>query len=200
MLREKYETHYLQRKASSDNPVRYFYSPHSHWSVYQNTGPDFINIASNPVYHLGGTAFGGPSWMFKRALYIIVGLMGVPVFTEGGGLGYILRPSFGYIIGFCIGAFITGKIAQKACKPSYGRLLLAGFSGMAAIYLCGLLYYYVICNYVINTPIAVWPLFLHCFIMVVPGDVALCFLSAYLALRLKRHVEKIIGLDTMNRN
>ena len=149
---------------------------------------------------LAGLLLGGRLGCLSVLCYMLVGLMGVPVFTEGGGLGYILRPSFGYIIGFCIGAFITGKIAQKACKPSYGRLLLAGFSGMAAIYLCGLLYYYVICNYVINTPIAVWPLFLHCFIMVVPGDVALCFLSAYLALRLKRHVEKIIGLDTMNRN
>ena len=148
---------------------------------------------------LAGLLLGGRLGCLSVLCYMLVGLMGVPVFTEGGGLGYILRPSFGYIIGFCIGAFITGKIAQKACKPSYGRLLLAGFSGMAAIYLCGLLYYYVICNYVINTPIAVWPLFLHCFIMVVPGDVALCFLSAYLALRLKRHVEKIIGLDTMNR-
>lgn len=149
---------------------------------------------------LAGLLLGSRLGCLSALCYMIVGLMGVPVFTEGGGLGYILRPSFGYIIGFCIGTFITGKIAQKACKPSYGRLLAAGFSGMAAIYLCGLMYYYVICNYVINTPIAIWPLFLHCFIMVAPGDAALCFFSAYLALRLKRHVEKIIGLDTMNRN
>ena len=197
MLREKYETHYLQRKASSDNPVRYFYSPHSHWSVYKNTGPHFINIASNPVYHLGGTAFGGPSWMFKRALLYARWPDGRPCVYRRRRLRIYIASQLRIHNRVLYWSVYYG---QKACKPSYGRLLLAGFSGMAAIYLCGLLYYYVICNYVINTPIAVWPLFLHCFIMVVPGDVALCFLSAYLALRLKRHVEKIIGLDTMNRN
>ena len=146
---------------------------------------------------LAGLLLGSRLGFLSMACYMIIGLIGVPVFTEGGGLGYILRPSFGYIIGFCIGTLITGKIAEMA-KPSYGRLLLAGFSGMAVMYLCGLLYYYAICNYVINTPIAVWPLFLHCFILVAPGDVLLCFLSAYLALRLRRQVKKIIGLDTAN--
>lgn len=149
---------------------------------------------------LAGLLLGSRLGCLSALCYMLLGLMGVPAFTEGGGLGYILRPSFGYIIGFCVGAFITGKIVEKACKPSYGRLLLAGFSGMAAIYLCGLSYYYVICNYVIDTPIAVWPLFLHCFILVAPGDIALCFLSAYLAVRLKRQVKKIIGLDSMNYN
>ncbi len=147
---------------------------------------------------LAGLLLGSRLGCLSALCYMLLGLIGVPVFTQGGGLGYILRPSFGYIIGFCVGTFITGKIAQRACKPSYGGLLLAGFSGMAAIYLCGILYYYTICNYVINTPIAVWPLFLHCFILVAPGDVALCFLSAYLAMRLNRQVKKIIDSDNMD--
>ncbi len=141
---------------------------------------------------LAGLLLGRRLGCLSAICYMLLGLIGVPVFTEGGGLGYILRPSFGYIIGFCVGTFITGKITERACKPSYGRLLMAGFSGMAAIYLCGILYYYIICNYVVNTPIAVWPLFLHCFILVAPGDVALCFLSAYLAMRLKPQIKKII--------
>ena len=33
-------------------------------------------------------------------IYILIGLFGLPVFAEGGGPAYILKPGFGYIIGF----------------------------------------------------------------------------------------------------
>ena len=55
------------------------------------------------------------------------------------------------------------------------------------------IYYYIICNFVINTPIAVWPLFLYCFILAVPGDIALSILAAVLAKRIK----PVLGLEAM---
>ena len=48
-----------------------------------------------------------------------------------------------------------------------------------------MIYYYVICNFVINTHIGVWPLFLYCFLLAVPGDICLCFVAAVLAKRIK---------------
>ncbi|MBP5593205.1 MAG: biotin transporter BioY, partial [Clostridia bacterium] len=33
------------------------------------------------------------------AIYILLGLAGLPFFTAGGGFEYVLKPSFGYIIG-----------------------------------------------------------------------------------------------------
>ena len=41
--------------------------------------------------------------------YIIMGLIGIPVFSGGGGFFYVLKPSFGFIIGFLVGTFITGS-------------------------------------------------------------------------------------------
>ena len=52
------------------------------------------------------------------------------------------------------------------------------------------IYYYVICNYVINTPIGVWPLFLYCFVLAVPGDTALSILGAVLIKRLAPLLER----------
>ena len=49
------------------------------------------------------------------------------------------------------------------------------------------------CNYVINTPIGVWPLFLYCFLLAVPGDIALSILGAIVAKR----VRPVIGLQTL---
>lgn len=46
-------------------------------------------------------------------IYIVLGLMGLPVFAEGGGLAYVLKPSFGYIIGFAIASYVTDASQTK---------------------------------------------------------------------------------------
>lgn len=67
--------------------------------------------------------------------------------------------------------------------------IILGLAGLLVVYACGMIYYYVICNYVINTPIGVWPLFLYCFILAVPGDIALSILAAVLVKRIKPVLE-----------
>ena len=42
-----------------------------------------------------GKKLGGASAL----VYLAIGLIGIPVFTQGGGIGYVLKPSFGYLIG-----------------------------------------------------------------------------------------------------
>jgi biotin transport system substrate-specific component len=96
-----------------------------------------------------------------------------------------MKPSFGYILGFIAAAYVTGKIVESVSHLTFGRILLANFAGLAIVYGVGMIYYYVICNFVINTPIGLWPLFLYCFLLAVPGDLCLCFLAAGLARRLK---------------
>ena len=54
-----------------------------------------------------------------------------------------------------------------------------------------MIYYYIICNFVIGTPIAFWPLFLYCFLLAVPGDICLCFIGALLAKRLRPAYQRI---------
>lgn len=41
--------------------------------------------------------------------------------------------------------------------------------GLFIVYAFGMVYYYVISNFVLNTPIGLWPLFLYCFLLAVPG-------------------------------
>ncbi len=142
---------------------------------------------------LAGLLLGGRLGMLSVLIYIVLGLIGLPVFTEGGGFWYILKPTFGYIIGFCIATFVTGTIANKVSLPSYKRLFAANFIGLAIVYSLGMAYYYVICNYVIGTPIALWPLFLYCFVLAVPGDICLCIVSAVLAKHLIPVLNKTYG-------
>lgn len=134
---------------------------------------------------LAGLLLGGKLGAVSVGAYALLGLAGLPVFAEGGGFWYVLKPSFGYILGFILAAYVTGKLTEKLDGLTYGKILAANFIGLAIVYAAGMVYYYVICNYVINTPIGLWPLFLYCFLMVVPGDICLCFVAAGLAKRIK---------------
>lgn len=134
-----------------------------------------------------GNKLGGASVL----VYIALGLLGLPIFAAGGGPGYIFNPSFSYLIGFWLGAKLTGAIAYSGDgQPGFKRLLAASFSGLAAVYGCGMLYYYIIGNYIINQPIALWPLFLYCFLLAVPGDIVLCIAASFLGQKLIPVVNK----------
>lgn len=133
---------------------------------------------------LAGLLLGARLGAFAVAVYIVLGLIGVPIFTEGGGPGYIFKPSFGYIIGFAVGAYLTGWISHQTTNPGYKRLLAANFAGLAVVYIFGMVYCYFISNFYLGTELGLWPLFLYCFILAIPGDIVLCFIGALLARRL----------------
>ena len=80
---------------------------------------------------LAGLLLGAKKGALAVCVYILLGLCGLPIFAQGGGIGYVFQPSFGYIIGFALGAFVTGVIANKTGRPGYGRLLAANFAGLA---------------------------------------------------------------------
>lgn len=133
---------------------------------------------------LAGLLLGGKLGCVSVTIYIGMGLIGLPVFVEGGGLAYVLKPSFGYIIGFAVGAHVTGTIANKVSNPGYKWLLTANFIGLAIVYLFGMFYYYLLSAFYLGDPIGLWPLFLYCFVLAVPGDIVLCVIGGILGKRL----------------
>ena len=133
---------------------------------------------------LAGLLLGARLAGISVLVYLLLGLIGLPIFAEGGGIGYIFQPTFGYLIGFAVGAFVTGYIAHQVELPSLKRILVSNFAGLFVVYFFGLIYYYIIANYVINIPIRAWPLFLYGFILAVPGDILICFLAAFIARRI----------------
>ena len=129
---------------------------------------------------LAGLLLGSKLGFTAVMSYIAVGLAGIPVFASGGGISYIFQPSFGYLIGFAVGALVTGKITESFKQPSLKILMLANFAGLLTVYAVGMVYYALISNFYLGNPIGLWPLFLYCFILAVPGDIVLCVLCAYI--------------------
>lgn len=134
---------------------------------------------------LAGLLLGGKYGAASVGAYVVLGLIGLPIFAEGGGFYYVLKPSFGYLIGFIIGAYVTGRIANKTNTPSLPRLLAANFAGLGIVYLAGMIYYYFCANFwIAGDGISLYSLFIYCFALAVPGDIALCILAAFLGKRL----------------
>lgn len=65
---------------------------------------------------LAGLLLGSKYGALSVLVYLCVGLLGLPVFADGGGIGYVFQPTFGYLIGFCIASYVTGAIATG--RPS----------------------------------------------------------------------------------
>ncbi len=133
---------------------------------------------------LAGLLLGPRLGAFSVGAYILLGLAGAPVFSMGGGLSHVLRPSFGYILGFLLGTILTGIVAGRKETPSVSRLFVAGLAGAAAVYLVGLPYYYLVANVYLRSPVGAAALMVNGFLLTVPGDVVKCFLAAVLAGRL----------------
>ena len=123
---------------------------------------------------------------------LLAGLAGVPVFAHGGGLMYLMKPTFGFLIGFAAAAYVAGRIAETLPGNGYLKLLFAAFWGEMAYYLCGLVYYYMMFNFVVSKDvgigfielISVW------FLSTVVPDFVLCVLASAAALRLRPVVMK----------
>jgi biotin transport system substrate-specific component len=63
---------------------------------------------------LAGLILGSRLGAISVLVYACIGLAGAPVFAQfGGGFGQILSPTFGFIIGFIISAYIAGKIVER---------------------------------------------------------------------------------------
>lgn len=134
--------------------------------------------------NLAGLLLGPKLGALSVAVYIGVGLLGIPIFTAGGGISYIFQPTFGYLLGFCIGTYATGKISAQNSRPTFKRLLFACLSALVIVYLLGAVYYYGVVNYYIKQPVAVWSLVLYCLLLPLPGDLFICLVSALLGKRL----------------
>ncbi|TDA70736.1 MAG: biotin transporter BioY [Clostridia bacterium] len=66
---------------------------------------------------LTGSLLGGRWGAVAMLVYLLLGAAGMPVFSNGhGGLGWLLGPTGGFLIGFLLGVYVQGKIVEGALK------------------------------------------------------------------------------------
>lgn len=97
------------------------------WALNIPVSPVAISLGTLAIYFVV-TVLGMKLGTISVAIYILLGLAGVPVFTNfTGGPGKLLGPSGGYIIGYIFLALIAGFIVDKC-----GMNLFVCFAGMVS--------------------------------------------------------------------
>lgn len=84
---------------------------------------------------LAAALLGGPLGALSQIVYVALGLIGLPVFAGGkAGLGVLLGPTGGYLLGFIAGAWIIGILAGMKERPGIVWLSFTMILGHLVIY------------------------------------------------------------------
>ena len=90
---------------------------------------------------LAGVLLGARLGAVAMTSYVLLGLMGAPVFSNGfGGPGVLLGPTGGYLLAFPLAAAVTGMLAPRAGRRSLAaalQLLAAIFIGTLVVFAGG---------------------------------------------------------------
>ena len=132
---------------------------------------------------LAGLMLGARLGALAIGTYVLMGLVGIPVFASGGGPAYVLQPTFGYLVGFIVQGWLTGALVRCGV-PTFRRALAACVAGMVVLYALGIPYFYFISNYIIDAPIGFWVAVWYCGVLQILPDFLLCVAAAYVGIRL----------------
>ena len=122
--------------------------------------------------------------------------------AAGGGFAYVVKPTFGFLLGFIMAAFVSGLLVQKLSRragenpssKSYHRDLpryfIAALGGLVVTYGFGIFYMYVANNFFLGAKVPLWAVFVSCFPIDIPCDLGLCVIAALLGPRLCALVKK----------
>ncbi len=114
--------------------------------------------------------------------YLLLGLMGLPIFTGGGGVAYLAHPTFGYLLGFVAAGWLMGRIKNGRQFP---RLFYSALAGIGVIDLCGTAYYCLWTMWYANGNLTVLTLLTTCVFTTLPTDVLAAALAATIAKRVQ---------------
>lgn len=101
---------------------------------------------------ISGLMLGSKRGALAMLVYVLIGLVGVPVFAKApfAGPQYVLQGTFGFLLGFIAAAYVGGKVVEIMQRKGLTSYVIAALSGLAVIYVVGLPYLWVILNYVMS--------------------------------------------------
>lgn len=93
---------------------------------------------------MAGCVLGPWYGALSQLVYVALGLVGLPIFTQGGGIGYLVQPTCGFLIGLIPAAWVIGRIAGR--KPEPKQIVPACLLGYGVLYAIGVPYMALILN------------------------------------------------------
>lgn len=132
---------------------------------------------------LSGALLGGYLGALSQIGYILLGIIGLPVFAGGrAGIGVLIGPTGGYLIGFVAGAFILGKLTSLRRDPGVFWLMGAITAGMIVVYTLGIIQLMIVAklSFLKAVSVGLFP--------PLPGDAAKIIAASLICRKIRRHI------------
>jgi biotin transport system substrate-specific component len=130
--------------------------------------------------NLAGALLGGSLGALSQVVYILLGVIGLPVFAGGkAGAGVLLGPTGGYLIGFVVGAYVIGKLTAIRKRPGFIWLVCSMSIGIGLVYLLGIIQLIIVAKLDYDKAIAVGLL------PPLPGDILKIIIAALITLKIR---------------
>ena len=75
---------------------------------------------------------------YSTFLYVILGLVGLPIFAAGGGFGYVMSPTFGFLYGMILASFAIAYFSKNLFNKNLIKIISSIFIGAFIIFVCGI--------------------------------------------------------------
>jgi len=137
---------------------------------------------------MAGALLGPKYGALAEGVYVLLGLVGVPVFIGGGGPTYVLQPTFGFLMSYIPAAAAVGALCREA---RLGKIVLACLAGLAVIYFIGLPYMALILNVYMGRSMGFGEIVMSGMVIFLPYDAVKIALTAILAKALIPALDKI---------
>ena len=124
--------------------------------------------------------------------YIFAGVMGLPIFATGGGLYYIAKPTFGFILGILLCGMMCSFLYHRCHPKTIKDYFMIGLAGMSLYYISGIVYYFVMTRFILLTNVPLEIIIFNCFIVSIVPDTLITFFACVSARRLENVRKSVI--------
>ncbi|WP_418791367.1 biotin transporter BioY [Phosphitispora sp. TUW77] len=140
---------------------------------------------------LAGVLLGGRLGALSMTVYLVIGLVGIPVFQTPpyGGLAYLIKPTAGFLFGFIGASYVAGKVTEKIAKNTMWSYFIASCAGIAVLYLVGIPYFYFVMNFYLGKAMTGWTVINYVFLPFILSDLIKAIIVSVIAVPVARQVK-----------
>ena len=127
----------------------------------------------------------------SQGVYVLIGLVGIPIFALGGGFSYVFQPTFGFLLGLIPAAWVIGALCRRPL--TFWRTALAILAGYGVLYAIGVPYMALIANAYLGKGLTFWQVIKNGMLIYLPGDLLKIALGSFLCVAITRRLPQVFA-------
>lgn len=150
-------------------------------------------VLQNMMVVLSGMLLGPVLGTLSTLLFVVAGILGLPILSGGtGGFAKLMSPTGGFIVGYVISSLVAGLVMERPVygkKASLIKTIGAALLGFVVMYIPGILHFMNIMDADLKESLML------CVIPYLPGDLLKLILCVLLSVALRSSVASFVFGD-----